>query len=96
MLKYIYKRIGGIIMKLLEFVDGIERDQSTISLEEVHGNLFLMVTDHYGKVTVVDLSNVGNSIALSIEIERWCKKQIRQEFLSVLNPQWEELKKENK
>lgn len=83
-------------MKLLEFVDDIERDQSTISLEEVHGNLFLMVTDHYGEVTVVDLSNVSNSMALSIEIKRWCKKQIRQEFLSVLNPQWEELKKENK
>ena len=83
-------------MKLLEFVDGIERDQSTISLEEVRGNLFLIVTDHYGEVTVVDLSNVGNSIALSIEIERWCNKQFKQEMLSWFNPQQEELKKENK
>lgn len=81
-------------MKLLEFVDGIERDQSTISLEEVHGNLFLMVTDHYGEVTVVDLSNVSNSIALSMEIERWCNKQFKQELSSAFNPQhWEEMER---
>lgn len=83
-------------MKLHSFSDNIENNESKISLEEVNGNLFLMVTDHYGEVTVVDLSDVKNAMALTKKINQWHTKMIRQEFLSVFNPQWEELKKENK
>ena len=84
-------------MKLLEFKDKIKKDESTVSLEEVHDNLFLIVTDHYGKVTVVDLSDVSNAMPLTKKISQWHTKRVRKHFLSVLNPQWEELKKkENK
>ena len=65
MLKYTYKHVGGIFMKLHSFSDNIENNESKISLEEVNGNLFLMVTDHYGEVTVVDLSDVKNAMALT-------------------------------
>lgn len=63
-------------MKLFEFVDGVERDKSKVSLEEVHGNLFLMVTDHYGEVTIVDLSDVNNSISLTKKISQWHTKRL--------------------
>ena len=84
-------------MKILEFSDGIKRDQAKVSLEEVHGSLFLMVTNHYCEVTVVDLSDVSNAMPLTKKISQWHTKRVRKHLLSVLNPQWEELKKkENK